>query len=333
MHWRGKARATGRPARRGREYSCPANRRWFIASQPTIINHQSSLVNPKAFTLIELLVVIAMIAMLMAILMPSLQRVRRQARAVACQANLGQWGIFYATYTADNNGYLPSIENRMPVDWASSLWVQGLVAPIAPLGLREGQSVTALKGILCCPMATKPAYLNLEQWCNLGGTFASWSAEFIAEPYLPSRYWCSSYTWNRQASSWWHNRFDPQVAPNWRFVWMTSTVKNAGAVPVLLDGIWEFVDLYDDKSPPPEYDAIPVRIPEYPNRPCEFVCINRHDGGVNSLFLDWSVRKVGLKELWTLKWHGLFDTGGPWTKRGGAKPEDWPQWMRRFKDY
>jgi prepilin-type processing-associated H-X9-DG protein len=62
-------------------------------------------------------------------------------------------------------------------------------------------------------------------------------------------------------------------------------------------------------------------------------CINRHDGGVNFLFLDWSVRKVGLKESWTLKWHGEYDTAGPWTKRGGVKPEDWPAWMQRFKDY
>ena len=49
--------------------------------------------------------------------------------------------------------------------------------------------------------------------------------------------------------------------------------------------------------------------------------------------MDWSVRKVGVKELWTLKWDKDFDTAGPWTKAGGVKPEDWPQWMRRFKDY
>ncbi|HNS22917.1 MAG TPA: hypothetical protein PKH24_20630 [Sedimentisphaerales bacterium] len=61
--------------------------------------------------------------------------------------------------------------------------------------------------------------------------------------------------------------------------------------------------------------------------------INRHEGGVNVLFLDWSVRKVGLKELWTLKWYDEFDTHGRWTKAGGVQPEDWPPWMRNFREY
>ena len=46
---------------------------------------------PKGFTLIKLLVVIAILALLLSILAPMLQRARRHAKAVACQGNLRQW--------------------------------------------------------------------------------------------------------------------------------------------------------------------------------------------------------------------------------------------------
>jgi hypothetical protein len=62
-------------------------------------------------------------------------------------------------------------------------------------------------------------------------------------------------------------------------------------------------------------------------------CINRHQGFLNAAFMDWSARKVGLKELWTLKWHRQFNTSGPFTKAGGMQASQWPEWMRRFKDY
>ncbi len=63
-------------------------------------------------------------------------------------------------------------------------------------------------------------------------------------------------------------------------------------------------------------------------------CMNRHSGGMTNLaFVDWTVRKVGLKELWTLKWYRDSNTAGPWTTAGLVQPSDWPQWMRRLKDY
>jgi hypothetical protein len=62
-------------------------------------------------------------------------------------------------------------------------------------------------------------------------------------------------------------------------------------------------------------------------------CLNRHDGFAGCLFLDYSARKVGLKELWTLKWHKEYVKAGPWTLGGGAQPSEWPEWMRSFKDY
>ena len=62
-------------------------------------------------------------------------------------------------------------------------------------------------------------------------------------------------------------------------------------------------------------------------------CLNRHEAFVSAVFLDSSARKVGLKELWTLKWHRQFDISGPWTRAGGVTYSQWPKWMRKFKDY
>lgn len=79
--------------------------KWFMDNQ--MGSNRSKAKNPGSksnlnltgFTLIELLVVIAIIALLLAILMPALQRVKRQAKTVACQANLGQWGIIWSMYS------------------------------------------------------------------------------------------------------------------------------------------------------------------------------------------------------------------------------------------
>ena len=60
-----------------------------------------------AFTLIELLVVISIIALLLAIILPSLNKVRFQAKSVLCKSNLRQWGLSVNIYANDYNAKLP----------------------------------------------------------------------------------------------------------------------------------------------------------------------------------------------------------------------------------
>ncbi len=60
----------------------------------------------RGFTLIELLVVIAIIAILMAILMPSLQRAREQGKRAACLSNLKQLGLAWISYADDSDDKL-----------------------------------------------------------------------------------------------------------------------------------------------------------------------------------------------------------------------------------
>ena len=63
----------------------------------------------RAFTLIELLVVIAIIALLMAILMPALQRVKEQARDISCRSNLRQVGLVIYLYLQENDFKMPRV--------------------------------------------------------------------------------------------------------------------------------------------------------------------------------------------------------------------------------
>lgn len=59
------------------------------------------------FTLIEMLVVVTIIAVLAALLMPSLQNALEVARKLSCQNNQKQFGIAESIYTGDNNNYYP----------------------------------------------------------------------------------------------------------------------------------------------------------------------------------------------------------------------------------
>ena len=63
--------------------------------------------NRKAFTLIELLVVISIIALLLSILMPGLQKAKASARSVVCMANLKQWSTIFTAYGSENNDRFP----------------------------------------------------------------------------------------------------------------------------------------------------------------------------------------------------------------------------------
>jgi prepilin-type N-terminal cleavage/methylation domain-containing protein len=74
----------------------------------------------KGFTLVELLVVIAIIAMLLAILMPALGKVRALAYRLMCGTNLGGLGKAMAVYANDYQESYPVLSGAAGLQWANT---------------------------------------------------------------------------------------------------------------------------------------------------------------------------------------------------------------------
>ena len=71
----------------------------------------------KGFTLIELLVVIAIIAVLLAIIMPAMRRVKESAKQTICKSNLKNVGLAVFMYLDDNDRKFPNYRSANGFLW------------------------------------------------------------------------------------------------------------------------------------------------------------------------------------------------------------------------
>mgnify|MGYP001031850013 CR=1 FL=1 len=267
----------------------------------------------RGFTLIELLVVIAIIALLMSILMPALNRAKEQAKAVLCPANLHQWAIAWHMFFDDDRD-LEGYDG-----WYGYLW---------PYYKDEK--------LLICASATKPPLALQSGTSMLGSKFNAWAAWWDKgeidweEVPPPGKHYIGSYGINM-----WFSTSTPGGGEE-EILWSQApgsilAVQDAEYVPILLDSSCDHQAPTTKDAPPPYDGTIYPHEGGNVNEIWGF-CINRHNEAVNGLFLDFSARKVGLKELWTLQWHRFWKD----EIREVGLPTEWEDpdhWMYDMKDY
>ncbi len=283
-------------------------------------------VKKRGFTLIELLVVIAIIGLLIAVLLPALQKAKGQAQAIVCKSNLHQWGLIWKLYTDDNDGYFSDGEG---VGWVRGQWVMGL------WGYYEDR-----QKLLTCPSATKPlAGMQPGGPYHWGGPKNTYQVADTPAP--DGEYDFASYGMNNWVFR--RDSFSPGGSLQGRLNknhWGRMDVKGTAQIPLFLDSMWRGGGpFYQNGS------AVSNRIvyPDYNGQwgsnstlegtssgyghEMKHFCIDRHSESVNSVFFDLSARTIPLKHLWKLKWHREFPTSG-YPANGGV----WPGWMSSMKE-
>jgi prepilin-type N-terminal cleavage/methylation domain-containing protein/prepilin-type processing-associated H-X9-DG protein len=218
----------------------------------------------NGFTLIELLVVIAIIALLMGILMPALQRVKKQAKGVVCKNNMKQIGMAANLYAEDYDLFIPR-----SAEWSTITdmrpWFQCFMPYLAQKAIDD--DYRNVKIFRC------PSYPDKEQ--TLCYVVNGWPDEGAA------RTWQSKLTECERPST------TIYLADNEDGPWRTI-IKMATDRDLTRCDVWTETHLPDSDS----QDITRGRR----------VARARHRDGCNVLFLDWHAEWMAAEEMTVDMW-------------------------------
>lgn len=271
----------------------------------TLVRRCSARARLHGFTLIELLVVIAIIALLLSILLPGLRKAKMQARSLVCASNIKQLSIGMKLYATSNNGKI------MPFGEANGKIWYHLVAPYlggeqyadVTMGVQNWEDIPAGR----CPETKKP--METLPWGAYGSANESWLYYGVEGSY-GMNYWlikefpAGSVTSNVQKFT---------TEKDCYFAGSYDTTR--GDVPVIGDSNWlggwpgylfhNGTKVMDKCMVPPDLKKGFVTELGFGQQLGRF-CIDRHNMAVNIGFVDGSVEKTKLEELWGLKWNKLY---------------------------
>jgi len=234
----------------------------------------------KGFTLIELLVVIAIIALLLSILVPGLQQVKRQAKMTLCKSNLRQLQMGFTLYAEARDGKL--------FDYSSGIYMD----PI-------GEHINNIDAIRFCPESS-----DISKAYGWGEAKVPWRwDDGSPDPGESTNYEYGSYGFN----GWFYhgvNQWVPGSQQNYPFQTVYQ-VKNSARTPCFGDANW--VDVWPDNTNIVRQN-LNLDIGDTTGGTTQYIIgrfiVDRHPQlRLVFSFVDGHVEPLKIRELWALLWH------------------------------
>jgi len=251
-------------------------------------------ISRRAFTLIELLVVVAIIALLIAILLPSLGRAKAQANRARCLANTKAIAISLRTYMSDWDTTPPYAKSTGT--YANSYWIVLLL----PYG--------NIEKIRQCPVAngsnTTPD--------TAGSVNTPWYHPGSNPSVASGCYGLNSWIFNTSGgdSTALLSTSTASPAPTAPEFWTWPFQSHESEIPLVGDGAWPNILPHPGDTAPTTLAAEqslanynPAESESTKTDQMHRFAMDRHLKGINVAFLDGHGETVKLGALWTLRWN------------------------------
>lgn len=235
----------------------------------------------RGFSLIELLTVVAITTLLTSVLVPALSKAKDFAKTAVCTSRLGQLGLIFKMYADENDGFM---ERGAGYSEGAVSWFQSI------------KSYYDSNDLIICPQATH-TYREGGRNPNM-----AWLNTTDAGNYFEGSYGVNLWIAKEPGD------------PNY---WGTPYARRVSRTPLLTCNQWKDMEPYAIDEP---LDYETDIWTSGPTNEMRRACVKRHAPyNVYVLFLDFSVGKSTIKEIWRLKWHRNWPADAPLPV--------WPDWM------